>query len=115
MAHADPAELSNYGLVLVTAPSRAVADAIARTLVQEQLAACISLLPVTSIYTWENQLQQDEEWQLLIKTRLDRFPDLEARILTLHPYDVPEIIAIPLSAGTQPYLSWITSQVQPAS
>jgi periplasmic divalent cation tolerance protein len=114
MTHADP-ELSNYGLVMVTAPSRKVADAIARTLVQEQLAACVSLMPVTSIYTWENQLQQDEEWQLMIKTQLDRFPDLEARILTLHPYDVPEIIAIPLSAGTQPYLSWITSQVKPAS
>ncbi|PZD71697.1 Divalent-cation tolerance protein CutA [Acaryochloris thomasi RCC1774] len=114
MAHAD-LDASNYGLVLVTAPSREVADAIATPLVQEKLAACISLMPVTSIYTWDNQLQKDEEWQLLIKTELSHFPDLETRILALHPYDIPEIIAVPLSAGTQPYLSWITAQVKPVS
>ncbi|MEO0376122.1 MAG: divalent-cation tolerance protein CutA [Cyanobacteria bacterium P01_A01_bin.17] len=114
MAYAD-LDASTYGLVLVTAPSREVADAIATLLVQEKLAACVSLMPVTSIYTWDNQLQKEEEWQLLIKTELSRFPDLEARILTLHPYDVPEIIAVPLSAGTQTYLSWITAQVKPVS
>lgn len=108
-------EIAKYSLVLVTAPSKEVADAIATPLVQEKLAACVSLMPVTSIYTWDHQLQKDEEWQLLIKTEQSRFPDLEARILALHPYDVPEILALPLSAGAQPYLSWITAQVNPTS
>ncbi len=108
MAHA---ETSKYTIVLVTAPSREVADAIATSLVQEKLAACVSLMPVTSIYTWDNQLQKDEEWQLIIKTELNRFQDLEAHILALHPYDVPEIVAVPISAGSQSYLSWITAQV----
>ncbi len=104
------AELSKYGIVLVTAPSREVADAIATTLVKEKLAACISLMPITSIYIWDDQLHQDSEFQLIIKTQLARFETLEARILALHPYDVPEIIAVPLIAGTQPYLSWIAAQ-----
>ncbi len=104
-------EVSHYGIVLVTAPSREVADAIATTLVQEKLAACVNLMPVTSIYTWEKQLHQDDEWQLIIKTELDHFSDLESRVLVLHPYDVPEIVAVPLSAGTPAYLSWITAQM----
>lgn len=107
MASAEPSE---YGIVLVTAPSREVADAIATTLVQEKLAACVSLMPITSVYTWDDQLHQDSEFQLIIKTQLACFEALEARILALHPYDVPEIIAVPLVAGTQPYLSWITAQ-----
>lgn len=104
-------EVSDYCVVLVTAPSREVGDAIATTLIQEKLAACVSLLPITSIYTWENQLHRDEEWQLIIKTECDRFPTLETHILAHHPYDVPEIIAVPLVAGSQPYLTWITTQV----
>jgi periplasmic divalent cation tolerance protein len=110
MAHA---EASKYSIVLVTAPSKAQAEAIATALVQERLAACVSYLPVTSIYTWQHQLHRDEEWQLIIKTEGDRIPALEARVQALHPYDVPEIVAIPLSTGAESYLTWITAQVHP--
>ncbi|MDY6937340.1 MAG: divalent-cation tolerance protein CutA [Cyanobacteriota bacterium] len=96
-----------YGLVLVTASSEAEAETIARTLVEEKLAACTTLMPVRSIYTWQGEVQDDREWQLIIKTDLARFQALEARVQQLHSYEVPEIIAIDLAAGSTPYLNWI--------
>jgi periplasmic divalent cation tolerance protein len=101
-----------YGVVLVTAPDRALADAIAQALLESRLAACVTLLPVHSVYRWQGEIQQDEEWQLLIKSELDRFPELEAKIRQIHSYEVPEIIALPILAGSQPYLQWISQQVQ---
>ncbi|HEY9828529.1 MAG TPA: divalent-cation tolerance protein CutA [Stenomitos sp.] len=100
-----------YCLVLVSAASEAEAQAIATTLVQEKLAACVSLMPITSIYTWDNQVQQSSEWQLLIKTAQRCFEALEQRVQTLHSYEVPEIIAIPIQSGALPYLNWIASSV----
>lgn len=100
-----------YGVVLVTASSRTEAEAIAKTLIQEKLAACVSMLPVYSIYTWQNQVQQEEEWQLLIKSDLTHFPSLEARFREIHSYEVPEIIALPIVQGSHPYLQWISEQV----
>lgn len=100
-----------YCLVLVSAASEAEARAIATTLVQEKLAACVSLMPITSIYTWDNQVQQSPEWQLLIKTAQRCLEALERRVQTLHSYEVPEIIAIPIQSGALPYLNWIASSV----
>lgn len=100
-----------YGVILVTAPSTTEGKAIAKTLIQEKLAACVSMMPVYSIYTWQNEVQQEEECQLLIKSDLAYFPRLEARIREIHPYEVPEIIALPMIAGSQPYLQWISEQV----
>lgn len=100
--------LDRYGVVLVTAGSRAEAEAIATSLVQSQLAACVSLLPIYSIYTWQGELHKEEEWQLLIKTDLAQFSTLETKIRELHSYEVPEIIVIPIVAGSQPYLKWIS-------
>ena len=105
---------SGYGVVLVTAASRQEAEAIATSLVQSQLAACVSLLPIHSIYTWQGELHQEEEWQLLIKTELAQFQTLETKIRELHSYKVPEIIALPIVAGSQPYLQWISEQVKKA-
>ncbi len=105
-------ETERYGIVLVTAGSRQEADAIAESLIQAKLAACVNLLPVFSIYTWQGTIHRDEEWQLLIKSERSRFDELEAKIRELHSYDVPEIIALPIVAGSQPYLQWISSQVQ---
>ncbi len=105
--------MTQYGLVLVTASSQAEAAAIAKTLIQERLAACVSITPVHSIYTWENQVVQEQEWQLLIKTNLEQFAILEARVQELHSYQVPEIIAIPIVAGSQPYLEWIGKMASP--
>jgi periplasmic divalent cation tolerance protein len=96
--------------VLVTAPSQQEAEAIARSLVQSQLAACVSLVPIHSIYTWQGELHQEQEWQLLIKTDLTQFETLAAKIRELHSYEVPEIVALPIVAGSQPYLQWISDQ-----
>ncbi|WP_448596931.1 divalent-cation tolerance protein CutA [Thermoleptolyngbya sp.] len=104
-----------YGLVLTTAASRTEAEAIARALVAERLAACVSLLPIHSVYTWQGGLEQQDEWQLVIKTDLTLFPALETKIRELHSYDLPEMIALPLSAGSADYLSWVGQSVGPAS
>nr|WP_297085524.1 divalent-cation tolerance protein CutA [Thermoleptolyngbya sp. C42_A2020_037] len=104
-----------YGLVLTTAASRTEAEAIARALVAERLAACVSLFPVHSVYTWQNTLEQQDEWQLVIKTDLTLFPDLETKIRELHSYDVPEILALPIAAGSADYLNWLGASVSPLS
>ena len=106
------AALTGYGVVFVTAASRQEAEAIATSVVQCRLAACVSLVPIHSIYTWQGELHQEEEWQLLIKTDLAQFNTLETKIRELHSYQVPEIIAIPLIAGSQPYLEWISEHVK---
>ncbi|HIK29747.1 MAG TPA: divalent-cation tolerance protein CutA [Oscillatoriales cyanobacterium M59_W2019_021] len=99
-----------YGIVLVTAGSPEEAEAIARTLVEHRLTACVTLLPVRSVYSWQGEVHADEEWQLIAKTELAQFPSLEAKIRELHSYEVPEIIALPIVAGSQPYLNWIGEQ-----
>ncbi len=106
------AETVRYGVVLVTAGTREEGEAIAQNLVEAKLAACVSLSPINSIYTWQGVLHKEEEWQLLIKTDLAKFEILEAKIRELHSYEVPEIIALPLVAGSEPYLAWISGQVK---
>jgi len=102
-----------YGVVLVTASSEAEAKAIAQSLVESHLAACVSLFPIQSIYTWQGNVEQAQEWQLLIKTDLARFTELEAAVRSLHSYEVPEIIALPITNGSTDYLQWIGAQVKP--
>lgn len=106
-------EEPRYGVILVTASGRSQAEMIARSLVAAKFAACVTLLPVQSIYTWQNEVHQDEEWQLIIKSTLDRFAEIEAKIRELHSYEVPEIIALPIVAGSPAYLHWIAQQVTP--
>lgn len=103
---------NDYGVVLVTASSQQEAEAMATALVEAKMAACVALLPIHSIYTWQGELHKEQEWQLLIKTDLTQFSTLEAKIRELHSYEVPEIIALPILAGSQPYLQWISEQVQ---
>ncbi|MCU0526700.1 MAG: divalent-cation tolerance protein CutA [Elainella sp. Prado103] len=105
------AQLATYGIVLVTAASQSEAEKIAETLVSEKLAACVSLMPIQSIYTWQDQVCREAEWQLMIKTELRLFPVLAQKIRELHSYEVPEVIALPILTGSQPYLDWITAQV----
>lgn len=102
---------TGYGIVLVTTGSQEEAIKIGNVLVESKLAACVSFSPINSIYTWQGKVNKDQEWQLFIKTDLTRFPTLEAKILELHSYEVPEIIAIPILTGHQPYLQWIAQQV----
>jgi periplasmic divalent cation tolerance protein len=100
-------------VVLVTCPDRPVAERIARALVEERLAACVNLLPgLTSIYRWEGALCQESETLLLIKTRRERLSALARRVKALHPYTVPEVIALPVLAGSTSYLKWIRDSVR---
>ena len=98
-------------VVLVTAPDPEKAAEIARALVEERLAACGNVLPgLRSIYRWEGKVQDDREALLLLKTTRARFEALRARVLALHPYQVPEVIALPVEAGSAPYLAWIAEE-----
>ncbi|RPI34673.1 MAG: divalent-cation tolerance protein CutA [Chloroflexota bacterium] len=102
-------------LVLITAPSREVGDEIASALVSKKLAACVNTLPqINSLYTWEGKINNDEEVLLLVKTRTELFEDrLIPAVKAIHPYQVPEIIAIPILMGSQSYLDWIDAETQP--
>lgn len=102
----------NYGVVLVTASSQKEAETIASSLIETKLAACVNLLPIHSIYIWQGKIHSDSEWQLIIKTDLSLFSQLEKKILELHSYEVPEIIALPIIAGSQPYLQWISDHLK---
>jgi len=101
-----------FGVVLVTVSSSEEGQAIARALVEERLAACVNCWPIQSTYRWQGQVQQDAEWQLVIKTRLDCLPLLEQRVNELHSYDIPELIALPIVAGAAPYLNWVADQTR---
>ena len=95
-------------LVLCTCPGTTVAAEIATALIEQNLAACVNRLPgVKSWYRWEGHLKQDEEVLLLIKTMRTRFAELETAVRRLHPYEVPEIIAVPITAGSEAYLQWV--------
>lgn len=99
-------------VVYCTCPSRQVAEHIASALVDEYLAACANIVSeVTSVYRWQDQVQHDSEILLIIKTHAGTYPAMEARIRTLHPYEVPEIIALPICLGTADYLAWINASV----
>jgi periplasmic divalent cation tolerance protein len=99
-------------MVLCTCPDESVALDIARELVAEGLAACVNRLSsVRSIYRWEGQICEESEQLLLIKTTPARFEALEMRLKALHPFETPEIIAIPVVAGSSAYLAWLTAAV----
>ena len=98
-------------VVYCTCPDEATASRIAEALVSERLAACVNRVPgIRSTYRWEGRIQDEPEVLLLIKTVADRYPALELRLKALHPYDVPEIIAVPVAAGSASYLAWIASE-----
>ncbi len=100
-------------LVFSTFPDSDTARTVARTLVAEKLVACVNLLPaVTSIYVWQGRHEESTEILALLKTPCDRYPALEARLRALHPYEVPEIIAVEITAALPKYLQWITAQTR---
>ena len=101
-----------YCLITIAVNSEKEGTTIAKALLTENLAACVSLSPINSFYTWQNKIHQDREWQLQIKTRLALFERLADRIKVLHSYDVPEIIAIPIVAGDWAYLNWIAKNTR---
>ena len=89
------------------------ASQIAEDLVENRLAACVNIIPdVTSVYKWKGDLEKSTEQLMLIKTTKERLQEVLDRIKILHPYEVPEIIALPIEGGHPPYLSWLSSQVK---
>lgn len=101
-------------LVLTNCPDAEIADRISRTLVEQGLAACVNrLAPVESIYRWQGAVERTTEVPLLIKTTRERYGEVEHAIRQLHPYEVPEIIAIPIVDGYAAYLRWVRDATQP--
>ena len=103
---------SAYAIVLTTASSKTEAETLATALIEARLAACVNITPLRSIYRWQGEVHNEAEWQLTIKTRLDVFDAIAQKIKALHSYEVPELIALPLTTGSPDYLSWIDQQLQ---
>ena len=100
-----------YIVVYVTAPNIETAHKIAETLVEKRLAACVNIIPkINSIYWWEGKIERDEEVLLIIKSRREIFEKLSMAIKEIHPYNVPEIIALPIIKGNKEYLEWINGE-----
>jgi periplasmic divalent cation tolerance protein len=101
-------------LVLTNLPDRAAAERIADLVVAQRLAACVNILaPCRSVYRWKDAVQHDEEHPVLIKTTGERYAALEAAIRAAHPYELPEIIAVPIERGLAAYLQWVDSETTP--
>jgi len=99
---------SEVVVVLVTTPSAEAADRIARPLVDERLAACVNVVgPIRSLYRWDGAVQEDTEHLLIVKTRRALLDRVDARVRALHEYEVPEVVALPVSGGSAAYLAWI--------
>ena len=100
--------MSDCVLALTTLPVESDADTLARTLVTEQLVACVNVLPpMVSTYRWKGSVEQDRERQVIMKTTRDRVPALRERVKALHSYEVPEFVVIPILEGSDEYLGWI--------
>ena len=98
-------------VVYSTFPTPDKAAEVVRTLVSEQLAACGNLVgPVRSIYRWKGEVQDEPETLAILKTTRDRFEAMRARLVELHPYEVAEVIALPVEAGHAPYLAWVAAE-----
>ncbi|WIA44510.1 hypothetical protein OEZ86_007249 [Tetradesmus obliquus] len=95
-------------VVYVTAPSAEVADSLASALVEGKLAACVNIVPgLTSVYSWKGKIEKDPELLLIIKTQASLLENLTAKVKQLHPYDEPEVLALPVVGGSASYLAWV--------
>jgi periplasmic divalent cation tolerance protein len=104
-------EQTPYIVVFTTLPSLDAGRALVRGLVEERLAACGTVLPgATSVYRWQGEIEESSEAQVLLKTRRDRWTDLERAVRDRHPYDVPEHLALPVANGLPAYLEWIAGE-----
>lgn len=101
-------------LILCTVPDRETGEKIAAALTLRRLAACVNIIPgLTSVFRWQAEIQRDSEVLLMVKSTADRFSELEHLIRELHPYQLPEIIALPVSGGSEEYISWVVSETRP--
>jgi periplasmic divalent cation tolerance protein len=100
-------------LVFTNLPDRASAERLADLLVGQRLAACVNILaPCRSVYRWKDAVQHDEEHPMLIKTSAERYPQLEQALRQGHPYELPEIIAVPIERGLPAYLDWVAAETK---
>ena len=100
-------------LVLTNLPDRAAAERLADALIEKRVAACVNILaPCRSVYRWKGAVQHDEEHPVLIKTTAERYPALETAIRAVHPYELPEIIAVPIERGLPAYLAWVDPETK---
>ncbi|MFO7632615.1 MAG: divalent-cation tolerance protein CutA [Caldilinea sp.] len=105
--------MTDFIQVITTVDSEEEAQNIAGAVVGERLAACAQIIgPISSTYHWNNVIENAEEWLILIKSRSDLFAELSALIQQIHPYDVPEIVAVPVVAGGRSYLDWLGGQLK---
>jgi periplasmic divalent cation tolerance protein len=100
-------------LVLTNLPDRAAAERLADSLIEKRVAACVNILaPCRSVYRWKDAVQHDEEHPVLIKTTAERYPELERAVRAGHPYELPEIIAVPIERGLPAYLDWVAAETK---
>jgi periplasmic divalent cation tolerance protein len=106
--------MADFIEVHTTTDSKEAAQKIAEMLVSQRLAACVQISgPLTSIYWWEGEMSESEEWICTVKTRKDLYSRVEQAIRQSHTYDVPEILAVDIVAGSQSYLAWVSKETQP--
>ncbi len=103
---------TDYGIVITTTDSKAVADRITQSLLEKRLAACIQQFFVQSSYRWQGAIETADEIRLEIKTTSAHFEAVRSEILTLHNYDVPEILMLPVTAGHRDYLTWLSDETR---
>src|SRR5262245_55366825 len=104
--------MTDSSVIFVTTGSETEAETIAKALVEERLVACVNLLPpVRSIYRWEGNVTDEREWLMVMKTTIERFPAVEKRVRALHSYQVPEVIALPITGGAERYLRWLRESI----
>lgn len=101
-----------YSIAMSTAPSREVAGALARALVDRRLAACVNVVPCSSVYRWEGEVQEDEEFLMVIKTRRTYIDDIRDLLEKEHPYDLPELVSMEVEDGSAGYLNWIRDETE---
>ncbi len=105
--------MSDFVVVLITAPNEDEAAKMANNLVASRLAACVNIIRnIRSIYRWQGKVEDEAEVLMIVKTRQELFSDLEKRVKELHPYTVPEIIALPILEGSSEYLQWLSGETK---
>lgn len=104
--------MTDYIQVITTTEKKQDAQIIARELVEKRLAGCVQIVgPIESTYRWQGAIETCEEWQCAVKSRRDLYGQVEEAILRLHPYDVPEILAVPIVVGSRAYIEWLDQEL----
>ena len=106
--------MAEYIQLFTTTEKKIDAETISKEIVEKRLAACVQVVgPIKSTYWWKEDIEQAEEWLCIVKSRRDLYEELEKAIKSIHPYEVPEIVAVPIVSGSQSYLEWLDQEVKP--